>query len=413
MLNNLHIIDHYPDRFLNYSGISFDDRFHFFHVSKDMNQEDELSADSQAGILRFDTVHQQHQFSSYSSCISFESYTPGKTTLHTASLQWMNHEATLIIYAFDCKTMRESEVYRHSFIDDIAEDTENSSLWRLELYSLDDQYVLIKVPELDPFSRNENYGFSECLLIDLNEQQAFTVPSYLSEYDSLLNLSHIERHMYDGIDFLLLSTGRVSLNNKRESWKQRKHDLYNTMSHQTRIIIPLQQWIAAIKEYQSLGDHFILDECDFSVGYVQHIQFNNQIFLLKTHFATGSSELIHYELSMQAKHSLHFTMELERVFINETYSIGIAVDQDQSTKKVYHLNSSVLPCSLKLEHTVEFFDEKLMVIKYKDALGMEHIQFYNAQTHEMLMHDIGSRIMLFIPDLHNNRTSFLLHIQQA
>ncbi len=411
-MKNLQIIEEYKNRFFNYSGISLNDQFHFFHVSKDMSEENEKNNGSQAGILRYDDISRQHILTLYPSNIHFESYTPGKTVIHMASLEWNKRNATLSIYKFDCTTMKEMKVFTHSLIDNLAEDIETSSLWRIELYSLDDNYILIKLPDLDPFSKQKNYGFSECLLIDIENKKAHIVPPYLNEQDSLLNISHIERYTYLQNDFLIISTGRVSMKNKRESWEQREHQVYNTLNHQTRLIVPLNEFIDIVKQKTDFGCKYIVDECNFSKGYMNTVFFEGTVYFLKIDFSTSSSEIIQYELSTRKKQSLNFTLEFEKIMISEKRIIGVTSGSKDIQKKLYFLNTHSLSYDLEVDHSLEFFSSDLIITRYTDNYGIQHITFYNPKTNKIIKELKGERVALCIVKSKEDQLQFLVHIEQ-
>ncbi len=409
-MEHLHIIEQYPDRLLNYSGISLDDRFYFFHVSKDENEENEAYSGSQAGILRWDIHGEKHTFAEYPANIDFESYTPGKTVIHIASLDWQDNQATLTISGIDCTTMQVTAMYHHHMTDHIAEDVESSALWRLELYSLDDNYVLIKIPDLDPFSTQPNYGFSECLLIDLPMHQAYTIPPYLNEYDSLLNLSHIERYAWNTYDFLIISTGRVSLSNKKSVWEQQENSSsFTTTSYQTQIVISLAKWIADIKRKNHIPAQAIVDTCDSAQGYVHTLYYHNRIYFLKSHFATSSSEIMQYNLNSQQIDSLAFTLEFEKILMCQNELIGVVQDKNNVMKNIYALDSGALLDRISIDHQLVHYDNNLQITRSIDQNGAHHLGCYDAHSSHLIQQIIGERVTLSIVKSKDGDKFFLVH----
>lgn len=401
-------IQGYEDQIVSYSGITIDDRFFFYYVSKKISADMEEHSGFQAGILRYDVLTDNSEFFSYSPSRYFESYIPGKTSIHSAELHWEQTQATFIIYKFACVEMSSSEVYRLNFTDSIANSSVTSRLWGLEMYSLNDQYLLLAIPELDPFSDKDNHGFEEYLLIDIVNQVSYSIPRSLGQNDSILNFSDLQVITFDEIDYLILHTGRMTLPEKQELWTRKGKLMQSSSAYQSRLVLPLEEFIHTVKERRNIKESYIIDQCDHSSAYVNTLVHASWVYVYKTNCINHTSELVQYHIPTQSKRSIPFIRTFDRIILKGEELVGILKNSSQKIEQMYDLAQGTELFTGLSDQVIKWVNKDMIIIQcFSKETGLRHLQIYDSSTQVLVYEIVGT-----VPTFHYMESQDLVLIFQ-
>lgn len=308
----------FENQFVDYSGVTLDGRYAVFYVSDAIYEEELTESGPFAGVLRYDLVNHTTDFVSYGHRSYILNYSDAGRWIYYAYLNWEGRTAVLAIHQLDCRSMQAKEVYVLRLTDELAESTEVSAISRMGLYGLNERYLLVSLPDLDPFSKKRNSGFTGYLLIDAELGQSFPVPERIGPNDRIVHLSYTSVFEQDHIEQLMIVTGRIGVSEKRAVWDYIKYDMLEGTATQTVVIIPLEQFVQNVRNHLPIDEAFIIDQCDPAHGYAGICQRESSLFLCKQNFSGNFSELCTYGLKDR---------QMERRRLNECYD-NIYIGED-------------------------------------------------------------------------------------
>lgn len=154
-----------------YSDITIDDQYVVFTVGRKGDDPD-ISFESgfQAGVLKYDFVHETSQYFAYEPYVYLESQSNSENSIYYAYIQWTGLLAEITIHQLDCRSMSTRKVYTLSIEDSAEVSREASGLWALELIGLSDRLLKVGIPTLPYPARGDKSRISHYLLVDLDAQ---------------------------------------------------------------------------------------------------------------------------------------------------------------------------------------------------------------------------------------------------
>lgn len=334
----LHGFEH---QFVDYSGITLDERYAVFYVSDAMDEEIVTESGPFAGVLRYDLVNHTTDFVSYGHKPYILNDSDAGRGIYYAFWSWEGRTAVFVIHQLDCLSMDTREVYVLRLTDELAARTEVSALKRTELYGLNQRYLLVAVPELDPFSRKHNSGFSGYLLIDIELGQSFPVPEKIGLNDRIVHLNHPSVFALDSIEQLMLVTGRIGVSEKRAVWDQGKYDVPEDTAIQSVVIIPLEQFVQQVRDHLPIDETSIIDQCDPAHGYAGISRREASLFLCRQKFSYDSSELCTYSLKDKQKKRRSLEACYDHIFIGDDLR-KFGIRTSEPLDRIYDLDSGEL-----------------------------------------------------------------------
>ncbi|MEK5029537.1 hypothetical protein [Paenibacillus sp. FSL M7-1046] len=378
---HLHGFDH---QFVDYSGVTLDERYAVFYVSDVMDEEALTESGPFAGVLRYDLINHTTDFVSYGHKPYILNYSDAGRWIYYTYLSWEGRTAVLAIHQLDCRSMQAKEVYILRLTDELAESTEVSVISRMGLYGLNERYLLVSLPDLDPFSKKRNSGFTGYLLIDVELGQSFPVPERIGPNDRIVHLSYTSVFEQDHIEQLMIVTGRIGVSEKRAAWDYSQYDMLEGTAIQSVVIIPLEQFVQNVRNHLPIDETFIIDQCDPAHGYAGISRRESSLFLCKQHFSENSSELCTYGLKDRQMERRGLDECYDNIYIGEDLK-KFGIRTSEPLDQIYDLDSGELLYTASDQYTMaRMINSRCMrtrkFIAEQNGLLLQLIDIYTLQV---------------------------------
>lgn len=375
----------FEHQFVNYSGVTLDKRYAVFYVSDAMDEDVVTESGPFAGVLRYDLVNHTTDFVCYGHKSYILNDSDAGRWIYYAYWSWEGRTAVFAIHQLDCLSMHTREVYSLKLTDDVAESTEVSAIRRTQLYGLDERYLLVGVPELDPYSKKRNSGFSGYLLIDVELGQSFPVPEWMGPNDRIVHLSTISVFEVDHIEQLMIVTGRIGISEKRAVWDHSKYDMSEGTATQSVVIIPLEQFVQNVRNNLPIDETYIIDQCDPAHGYAGISRRESSLVLCRQNFSENSSELYTYDLKNGQMEERRLDECYDNIYIGEDLK-KFGIRTSEPLDRIYDLDSGELLYTASDPYTMARMINSrcLCTRKYIDEQNILLLQLVDIHTRHVI-----------------------------
>ncbi|MFM9278228.1 hypothetical protein [Paenibacillus jiagnxiensis] len=373
----------FENQFVNYSGLTIDDQYAIFYVISTEDEETMAALNIQDGILKYDFVNQTSQFFAYEQRVNYyESRTfANDDVVYYVFLEWENRDATFKIYQLDCHGMQSELVFKLTLQDSVAKSPDVSALRRTEFYGINRRYLIVGVPELDPFSKKQNSGFSHYLLIDIEGKKSYPIPEAIGNHDRIVHLSYIDVFEHEGREYLMIDTGRIGVSEKHELWERYGFEMIEGVKMQSVVVIPLDTFVSKVKNKQPIDQSYILSQCNQSSGLAHSSVRGSIIYVYKHHFLNNSSELLEYNLSTGQAQNHAYQETYDRLFTSDRYLYGV---KRSNRNELIDLKSGEKLFSCDPTTEIRWANETYIIVhEYQPEQGAMQLRLYNFQTKKL------------------------------
>lgn len=384
-MTEIQIIQDYENSRLIDTGVYDENYIYFFHELVDSSHDNSTSYE----VLKYDYVNKE--------CISLLPFekpvhglhrSQGKKHIYYSNLEWNKNEAIINIYQIDCEVMRSKKVYTLSIVDMFAKSEKYSSIYRYELFGIDERYLLFGKPELNPSTKLNSSGFSEYILIDILDQKSYSVPEMIGLHDTILHLSYLS--VFECLDQreIIIETGRIAPWEKKQLWTQKKANMSEGEKNQSVVVMPLDIFIDNIKKGEPIQESYIIQKIYEDSALIQLVIQGSNLKIYKGNFLDDNSEIITYSLIKQQKtecvlvNSIYYKLFFDQ---NEIFGLKKVDNSDE----LYYLKSDKLIYSSKSCTDIYWASQKYIItrqyLEKEDLISLKLIDLNTEKTiHEMI-----------------------------
>lgn len=372
-MHNIKYINGYENQYVLYSGVTLDNQYAVFTVSRNYDEDFSFESGFQAGILKYDYLNETSEYFAYEPQVYLESKTSAQNSIYFAYITWVNELAEISIHRLDCRDMSARKVYSLQLEDIIAGDVK-SGLWSIQMFGISDRYLVVGIPKLPYPAKGDGSRYTHHLLIDIEQQTQTIIPDQLGYNDRLIYMDSIEVVNPNHGAQLVIRTSNTS----------------SEIAFQSLAVIAFNTFIELVHTQQPIDESYIITQTDPLNGFIGLSLLNpGMVGAYKHCFPDHRSEVVLYDVDTKQRTEIKLRNRFEKMFIEYPEVLGLK--KTDSTHDLYDTSNGQRLFTTYMERTLRFANSSYALTQ-------------KFSTGHVLLHDIRNKAIL--AEYIGNCTSF-------